>query len=385
MTTIIGRILALWYIYTTFGAYAHFIAPGIQHEHIFKNIPYPLSLHILTVDPQKAHIMVAPADHYGTGEKTSLLAQKYKAIAAINGGFFRGKQETGFAYAFTKLLEVFGLQQYTAFPAFCLKIKDRWFSFIQGSSGVLGWKQGGQIAYIDTIKTEWKLEIAQRAYPIKVVNAPSGALPILYTPAYGAVTPARTTITELVIEHTTIKEIKRGRGSTPIPKEGYVYAVKHPPHHLLKLKPGMAVSLTRTFISTLSHNWEDMDYLLGSTPLLIKNGTIPERIYKKRDLFYTQPSPRTAVGLLSNGHWLFIVVDGRQGTSRGFTLPELAHYMKDRGCIAALNLDGGSSSTLVIKNTVVNSPSGPEFSLFVGALAESPVANAILIAPFSLS
>lgn len=75
--------------------------------------------------------------------------------------------------------------------------------------------------------------------------------------------------------------------------------------------------------------------------------------------------PRTAVGISRDGrHVYFLVADGRQpGFSEGLTLIEMAEWMKQLGCWDAMNLDGGGSSTLVVKNAdgtprIVNKPSG---------------------------
>ncbi len=73
--------------------------------------------------------------------------------------------------------------------------------------------------------------------------------------------------------------------------------------------------------------------------------------------------PRTAVGIdLDTHQMLFLVVDGRQSFSRGYTMVELANLMIELGADEALNLDGGGSSTLVARTpsaklAVVNSPS----------------------------
>ena len=72
--------------------------------------------------------------------------------------------------------------------------------------------------------------------------------------------------------------------------------------------------------------------------------------------------PRTAVGVSRDGKrvWL-LVVDGRQrGFSEGVSLRELARLMASLGADDALNLDGGGSTTLVMRRGddayVVNSP-----------------------------
>ena len=74
--------------------------------------------------------------------------------------------------------------------------------------------------------------------------------------------------------------------------------------------------------------------------------------------------PRTAVGFDAEGRFLhLVVVDGRQpGRSEGMNCFELAEYMKGLGCHAAVNLDGGGSSVMILSDRkgarrVVNRPS----------------------------
>lgn len=61
--------------------------------------------------------------------------------------------------------------------------------------------------------------------------------------------------------------------------------------------------------------------------------------------------PRTAVGLDRSGRkLLLVVVDGRRpGHSEGMSLQELAAWMRARGCWEAINLDGGGSSVLLVR------------------------------------
>lgn len=69
--------------------------------------------------------------------------------------------------------------------------------------------------------------------------------------------------------------------------------------------------------------------------------------------------PRTALGMVAPGHFVFVAVDGRSnGYSRGVTMPELAQLMKDLGCTVAYNLDGGGSTTMVFNGSLVNNPLG---------------------------
>ena len=68
--------------------------------------------------------------------------------------------------------------------------------------------------------------------------------------------------------------------------------------------------------------------------------------------------PRTALGWVGSGHYLLVVVDGRdEGYSRGATMTELARIMADLGCQVAYNLDGGGSSAMYWNGQIINQPS----------------------------
>ncbi len=69
-------------------------------------------------------------------------------------------------------------------------------------------------------------------------------------------------------------------------------------------------------------------------------------------------NPRTAIGMVSPLHYVFVVSDGRTSESAGLSLKELAQVMKDAGCTVAYNLDGGGSSTMYFNGQVVNNPTG---------------------------
>ena len=67
-------------------------------------------------------------------------------------------------------------------------------------------------------------------------------------------------------------------------------------------------------------------------------------------------NPRTAIGILGENHYVFVVSDGRTDESEGLTLYELAGFMQSLGVRTAYNLDGGGSSTMVCQGAVVNRP-----------------------------
>ena len=72
-----------------------------------------------------------------------------------------------------------------------------------------------------------------------------------------------------------------------------------------------------------------------------------------RDALGSQaPNARSAVGLKADGSVVLVMVAQVPGVSpSGLTTTEVAAIMGDRGVVQALNLDGGSSSTLVYQGT----------------------------------
>ena len=67
-------------------------------------------------------------------------------------------------------------------------------------------------------------------------------------------------------------------------------------------------------------------------------------------------NPRTAIGVVDELHYLFVVSDGRTSESEGLSLMELAEVLQELGAKIAYNLDGGGSSTMVFQGQVVNNP-----------------------------
>lgn len=112
---------------------------------------------------------------------------------------------------------------------------------------------------------------------------------------------------------------------------------------------------------TTPEEWNEMEHIVGGTPLLVQNGKLIEDFSLEQTLesFIINRHPRTAVGINQNGDWIFVVVDGSfHGIFGGMTIRELSQLMLNLGCIAALNLDGGGSSTMVIEGSVINEPCG---------------------------
>lgn len=92
--------------------------------------------------------------------------------------------------------------------------------------------------------------------------------------------------------------------------------------------------------------------ILSFGPALVIDGETVDRVTQNSE----KNNPRTAIGQIGEGHYVFIVVDGRTSQSKGVTLDALAQICLNLGCETAYNLDGGGSSTLYFNGEVINNP-----------------------------
>ena len=75
--------------------------------------------------------------------------------------------------------------------------------------------------------------------------------------------------------------------------------------------------------------------------------------------YLNSKNPRGAIGYVDQGHYVFVVVDGREdGYSCGATLSELGQIMADLKCKTAYNLDGGKSAIMVYEDETISQPVG---------------------------
>lgn len=108
------------------------------------------------------------------------------------------------------------------------------------------------------------------------------------------------------------------------------------------------------------HQWRNnLEYAVGGGVRLIRNGEIFLPCDKGQH-------PRTAIGLATDGTWILMCADGRTPQSAGLTYGDMIDIYTGLGYEIAelLNLDGGGSTTFVLRNddgrlTVQNVPSGP--------------------------
>ena len=120
-------------------------------------------------------------------------------------------------------------------------------------------------------------------------------------------------------------------------------------------------------------DWLGMEYIIGGWQVLMNNGTLlPDAIHNGGSSL----APRTSIGIKADGTIGITVLDGRLTSVPGLNINELGILNQELGYINALELDGGGSSTFLLRNLetnqleIMNQPSD-------GSLRN--VANAVLI------
>ncbi len=211
-------------------------------------------------------------------------------------------------------------------------------------------------------------------YQINGVNCsrPKDSI-VIYNNLFGASTATNQYGVEIVVQNNFVTEIARGKGNNLIPYDGYVISVQGKADELMtSVHVGDYVNLNENILDE-SGNFFDAVHIVGVGPRLVYNGQIyvtADEEHFPADIRVGR-APRSAVGVTKYGDYIFAVVDGRQSHSRGCTLQEWADILVNEfGAVNAINLDGGGSAELIVRDKVVNAPSDGK---------ERPVGNALMI------
>ncbi len=330
------------------------IADGIEHAKFTRKIKdEPVNVNLLKLDLTKVRLDVVHALDAAVGlETTSSIAARHGAIAAINAGFFK----------------MDGL--YKGDAAGILQIDGKLLSESYGERCALGILNGKSKTEVSMkhLNLGGGLLIDKNILEVGVNRQRSNDDAVIYTPFFHRTTLTNPYGIEFIIRKDKVVAILDKSGSSEIPSDGFILSAsgKRREEFLGLLKKGKKVTFLRLITPS-----ED---IVGGVPQLIKNGKIEitweqEKIGKE---FVDTRHPRTAVAKLKDGKFLMITVDGRQpNVSVGMSLNELAEMLLEFGAVEAMNLDGGGSTTMFVKDTVVNQVSDKT--------GERAVSDAILV------
>jgi hypothetical protein len=348
------------------------IAPGVTHTR-FVRLSGPFVVNVLTVDLRRSNLEfrhVRAFDELRAREKTSAMVMRREArgervLAAVNADFFdlkTGENENNSV------------------------IDGEWWKgvAITGSPADSTGKVHSQFA----IDADGKPLIEQFAFdgialtprdtfPVAAINAvPRAANTVaLFTSRYGAPAPSDSIRTKFEIQLASAGH----RGDTlmflrgaPAP-DGAVFAgYESMGQRVGSIRAGetlkvVARTMPRTApLALLTGGWprivrDGVDVAAESGAL---EGAVPHNIGIR--------NPRTAIGFTRDSTTLYLVtVDGRSKTSAGMTGIELGALMRELGAYQALNFDGGGSTTMIVRDRIVNSPSD--------SAGERPVGDALVL------
>lgn len=309
------------------------VADGIKH---IKMVKYysgrPVRINIVEINKEVAQdyeIKPAIASEKLAGKKSlRAIAQKTNSIVAINGGYF--KPQTGV-------------------PLGTLMIDKKIYTGPIYNRAALGIFEEG----FDVGRVQLNAKITANGQEIKIdnINQPRmlSSYILAYTRDWGEYAPASPQYgVQLRIEGNKITAASANPLS--IPQDGYV--IVGPKSQLGKLFGAQKVKVE---INT-NPQWDNVEHIISGGPYLVRNGEIFVDMTAQKLQSIGGRNPRTAIGYTKDNDLILVAADGREGSSIGLTLMELANLMKSLGCTNAINLDGGGSTVMYIKGQIVNKP-----------------------------
>lgn len=337
------------------------IHDGVEYAKVSKEISgLNVNINLLRLDLKKVRLDVHHAMDAAIGtEKTSSIAARHGAVAAINAGFFR-----------------LDTSIWAGDAAGSLMIDGTLLSESRDSrSAVLISNDRDATRVVLANVDIWaNMHMGRFSYPLNGINRERKDNEfVLYTPDFGRST-LTVSGTEYVVRRGRIVKIDHA-GSSPIPEDGFVLSAGEKwaddPYKRLKVNSPSKIILRRG-LDNDANNFLAEDMTNGVSQLLAgSNVTLTWEKEKSSRAFAETRHPRTAVAKLKDGKFLMMTVDGRSESSGGLGLQDLAEYLLSLGAVDAMNLDGGGSTTMFLDGRVVNSPSDKE--------GERKVGDAILV------
>jgi hypothetical protein len=290
----------------------------------------------LEVNPRKFGLMLKPIwtnpDTLAGTAPLIQTAQRYLAVAAINGGYFNRNNRL---------------------PLGAIRRDGQWLSGPILNRGAIAWNDSGQFYFGRLTLEETLIAANNLRLPILFLNSGYVQAGIArYTPVWGATyTPLTDNEIILVVQNNQIiNQLPGGKGGQtafPIPQDGYLLTLRgNAATTISQLPIGTAVSITS---ATTPANFSPYPHIVGAGPLLVQNGQIvlDAKGEKFSPAFIAEKAIRSGICTTSTGTLMIAAIHNRAG-GYGPTLAEHAQLMQSLGCMDALNLDGGSSTSLYL-------------------------------------
>jgi len=310
------------------------VTSGVKHVKLTKYYGgKPVRINVVEVDMKLAKdLELTPALSSNQTLKSrrsiSTIAKNNNAVVALNGTYF--KPQTGVPLGTLMINK----KMYTGpiYDRVAMGIFDNGFDIarVQLNATVKG---SGKTIKVDNINQPRMLSTYVLAY------TPEWGKTSPYAPKYGM---------NLLVEDNIIT--KASANPIEIPENGYV--ISGPKSVLIPLLDKKDAKLT---VNT-SPEWKNVKHIISGGPYLVKDNEVFVDMTAQKLGAIGGRNPRSAIGYTADNNLILVAVDGREGSSIGMTLMELANFMKSIGCTNAMNLDGGGSTVMYVNGQVVNRP-----------------------------
>jgi hypothetical protein len=279
-------------------------------------------------DPRRDPFQLVPLSRRSMEGLSSLasLARSQGAVAALNGGFFN---------------------RIRALPLGGLKDQGDWLSGPILGRGGMAWKPGELPRFGRMRLQEWLEDDQGRRWPVAVLN--SGFVQqglarytALWGPAYRAISGRESA---LLLEGDRVVDVLDGdRLAAGVPLAPGKQLIVGRGGGVLPHSVGETLRLRRL---GGPEGLEDLPYLIQAGPLLLRQGQVvlDGELESFSPAFLIQRAPRSVVASDGQRLWL-LTLEGEQDA--GPTLPETVGLLRSMGMVDALNLDGGSSTSLIV-------------------------------------
>ena len=325
------------------------VAKGVKHIRLVRYYDgKPVRINVVEIERKLADdFEIKPAlsstsNNLNSKRTITTIAKNTNSIAAINGTYF--KPQTGV-------------------PLGTLMIDRKIYTGPVYDRVAMGIFDDG----FKTARLQMNGEIRANGKTLKVdnINQPRmlSTHTIIYTPEWGKNSPATPKYGyQLAIKDNKI--ISASYNPLAIPDGGYVISAP-----LSVLKPFLNAKKIKITLNT-SPEWKNVRHIISGGPYLVKNSEVFVDMTAQKLGAIGGKNPRTAIGYTADDIFIMVAVDGREGSSVGMTLMQLANFMKSLGCTDAINLDGGGSTVMYVGGQVVNKPA------FKGGIA---ISNALVL------
>jgi len=318
-------------------------AQGLRWQQRFVNLDqerFPVVS--LEVDPRAFGLTIKPMwanlDTLGATAPLIQTAQRYLAVGGINGGYFNRNNKL---------------------PLGAIRRDNEWISGPILNRGAIAWNDSGEFYFGRLTLTE-TLKIDKNP-PLPIILLNSGYIQkgiARYTPTWGnTYTPLSDNETIVVIQkNQVINQLSGGKAGVtaiPIPTDGYLLSIRDNATTIpSQLSIGTSVNITT---ATTPTDFSRYPHIIGAGPLLVQNRQIvlDAKAEKFSAAFIAEKAVRSGICTTSTGNLILAAVHNRPGGA-GPTLAEHAKLMQAMGCVNALNLDGGSSTSLYLGGQLLN-------------------------------